>query len=202
MVSKNIEDCLNSKEIIEDLGKELKVKYNGKEVIIRVGNIFNKLTVVKLVKFKESRNTNRSGCICKCFCGNYVGPIRIRSILCGDNISCGCYQRKLHSQQLIERNYKHGDSIRRNRSRLYTIWHGMKERATNPNTNCSQYYCNKIENCICEEWKDYTNFKNWALNNGYQDNLTIDRIDSSKGYSPDNCKWSTWKEQANNKKKK
>lgn len=52
---------------------------------------------------------------------------------------------------------------------------------------------------MCEEWKDATCFCNWAIANGYADNLTLDRIDNDKGYSPDNCRWATPQEQTDNR---
>lgn len=77
--------------------------------------------------------------------------------------------------------------------RLYRIWHGMKQRCGNPNNLSYKYYGGKgIE--VCFEWLDFKVFMRWALSNGYQDKLTIDRKDVKQGYNPENCQWITLSE--------
>lgn len=87
---------------------------------------------------------------------------------------------------------------RETHTRLYRIWANMKQRCYNPkNDNYHKYGEKGIT--ICETWKnDYILFRDWALNNGYKDNLTIDRIDGLKGYFPENCRWVTTKVQNHN----
>ena len=89
--------------------------------------------------------------------------------------------------------------MKKERKRLKSIYNGMRLRCYNENSVNYKYYGGKGVT-ICDEWLlSFENFFDWAINNGYNENLTIDRIDSEKEYSPDNCKWSTKKEQAYNR---
>jgi len=87
------------------------------------------------------------------------------------------------------------------KTRLHRIWHSMYCRCYYKSTNQYKNYGGKGIK-VCEEWKHlngFVNFYNWAINNGYKDNLTLDRKDNEKNYCPENCKWSTIKEQSNHR---
>lgn len=84
-------------------------------------------------------------------------------------------------------------------TRLHNIWLTMKQRCSKP--NCSTYHKYGAKGIrVCEEWDNsFEAFRDWSLENGYADSLTIDRIDSHGDYSPDNCRWVTQKTQQNNR---
>lgn len=85
------------------------------------------------------------------------------------------------------------------RTRLYHIWNSMKQRCSNPNAISYKYYGQKGVK-VCDEWaNEFQAFHDWAMSNGYSDNLTIDRKDNDGDYCPENCRWSTNKVQQNNR---
>lgn len=78
----------------------------------------------------------------------------------------------------------------KNQSRIYKIWLNMRYRCNTPTANSYKNYGGKGIK-VCKEWDDFNTFLQWALENGYADDLTIDRVEDNKGYSPDNCQWIT-----------
>lgn len=130
---------------------------------------------------------------CKCDCGNII-IARECNLHNGNTKSCGCYA----IDRIREANTKHGLYG----TRLYRIWHGMKYRCYNSNADEYPNYGGKGV-VVCDDWKDdFSKFNEWALSHGYQDNLTIDRIDANGNYEPSNCQWVTLEENVRNVNKK
>ena len=125
---------------------------------------------------------------CKCKCGNEV--IRDTYYLThAENPSCGC----LHYSKISESNKTHGMS----NTRLYKIWEAMKRRCNSPKAERYHRYGGRGIK-YCKEWEQFLPFYQWALNSGYSNELSIDRIDVNGNYEPGNCRWVTMKEQQNN----
>ena len=100
--------------------------------------------------------------------------------------SCGCNQNQI----------THGET----KTKLHRVWTDMKTRCLNPNVKQYKYYGGRGIT-ICPEWTySYIVFRDWALSNGYQENLEIDRRDNNGNYSPENCRFVTDKENSRNRR--
>lgn len=151
------------------------------------GQKFGRLTVIERAQNKGKHVM----WMCECECGNRVN-ISSDNLKRGNTVSCGCYR----SEKLAKRCKKHGHRY----ERIYRIWCGMKRRCYNAHEiNYKLYGLRGIT--VCDEWLcDFGEFYNWSMSNGYEDSLTIDRIDSNKGYEPSNCHWTTRTHQNNNRR--
>jgi len=156
------------------------------------GQKFNKLTVINREPNTKSGQTMWK---CQCDCGNFV-IVNGRDLKNGHTKSCGCLF-KITSVINGQKVRKIPD-ISISKTRLYNIWYGMKARCYNPK-HIFYYDYGGRGITICNEWKnDVIVFYNWTIVNGYQDDLSIDRIDNDGNYEPDNCKWVSYKDQTNN----
>ena len=135
---------------------------------------------------------------CRCDCGNEV--IVFRSSLTSSKTvsSCGCYAREQTRKRFCKHTSAPAGSIK---TRLYRIWRAMLNRTSN--TACAATRKNYFDRGIrvCGEWaENFVAFRDWALANGYRDDLTIDRINNDEGYCATNCRWASHSIQAYNKR--
>ena len=131
--------------------------------------------------------------LCECNCENHTRlTLRGSQIRNGRTKSCGCFSAERFKKMIT----KHGFGDQEN---IYCHWLNMRFRCNS--TKCEKYDCYGGRGItICKEWDDYAIFRQWSLDNGYEEGLTLERIDVDGNYEPNNCKWATWKEQQNNKR--
>jgi hypothetical protein len=155
-----------------------------------IGQRFGRLTVISEGKTRGYYKYY----LCKCDCGNEK-EIYEANLRRGLTKSCGCLQK----ERARKANLIHGHAAKGKKTKLYRVWCGMHNRCKcKTNSSYELYGARGIT--VCDEWKEFLPFYDWAIANRYREGLEIDRIDGNKGYGPDNCRWVTPRENGLNKR--
>lgn len=159
------------------------------------GMKFTRLTVLERGEpYITKDNQHLTRWVCRCDCGK-VKTIRASELINNKTLSCGCLGKEHRAKSIM----RHGGS----RTKIYHIYLGMIDRCYDSTNSISYKNYGGRGISVCDEWRGengFLNFKAWALKNGYDESLSLDRIDVNGNYEPSNCRFITMKQQQNNKR--
>lgn len=168
--------CL-AKEVQRQIGRNSRGRKSSRFIDL-TGQRFGLLSVINRAENGKGGVT-RWHCLCDCGRETTTSAAHLRS---GHSRSCGC----LGLKHATEAKIKHGDTGKS----LYVVFHAMHNRCEKPNVKEFKWYGAKGVK-VCDDWSEYTKFRDWAYENGYKEGLSIDRIDPDGNYEPTNCRWIT-----------
>lgn len=153
----------------------------SKLVPVAIGDTFNSWQILEVCQ------TNPITLVCRCSCGSIktllkTNVISGKSSKCKD---CATKERTVHKAR---------------NTRLHNIWQGMVQRCTSDQKKAIKNY-RQLGIDLCPAWYDFLTFRDWAHTNGYSDDLSLDRVNTYKGYNPENCRWASRSTQSSNKRK-
>ena len=166
-----------------------------------------RLTIIEPAIYSSKKGKAYNGYLCKCKCGN-TKVVKRTDFDNGKIRSCGCLIADFNKTKIgntysrLRKKVLFKNEPSPDFKRIKRIWKNMKSRCGNPNATSYRIYGGRGIS-VCHEWlKDFMSFYNWAIENGYRSDLSIDRIDVNGNYEPCNCRWATAKEQRANQRKK
>lgn len=161
----------------------------AKQVEDLIGKKFGRLVVIEKIKKEKTDKETKWLCVCDCGEHTIVNNSNLRN---GHTKSCGCLNRDALRLAKTTHGMTH--------TRLFNIWSMMKKRTSEKSDECHRKYYYEKGITVCDEWRnDFMCFYNWAMENGYDESLTLDRIDVNGNYCPENCRFVSMKIQSNNK---